>query len=163
MGRPLPRPPHLLHLLYHLIYQSQTREVFDTFQLTALLEKSRTWNAKHGVTGLLLCTPDGRFMQVLEGEEPDVKRLYYDRIALDPRHFGCTILNAGPWVRRSFPGWSMGFLPAEPPELHSVPGFVELRSLRALLPGLAPNRPALVHLLLEFISRYDGSTATDAH
>ncbi|WP_345073426.1 hypothetical protein [Hymenobacter fastidiosus] len=38
---------------------------------------------------------------------------------------------------------------------------MELRSLRALLPGLAPNRPALVHLLLEFISRYDENLDAD--
>ncbi|OON67234.1 BLUF domain-containing protein [Hymenobacter sp. CRA2] len=140
--------------MYHLIYHSQARMAFDTPQLTELLEQSRAFNAAHDITGLLLYTPNQQFMQVLEGGEDEVRHLYYERIAVDARHHDCVVLSEGPWSRRSFPNWRMGFLTDEQSDLHTVPGYVELSRLRTLLPVLAPSRPALVHMLLEFIERY---------
>ena len=55
--------------LYQLIYQSQSLVPFEKEEIVALLAGCRAYNATHNITGLLLYTPDGRFLQVLEGEE----------------------------------------------------------------------------------------------
>jgi hypothetical protein len=120
----------------------------------ALLEQCRTANEEHEITGLLLYTPDGQFMQVLEGRKQTVLHLYYNLITADSRHKNCTVISEGPWVRRSFASWSMGFLPEESGTLVNTPGYVEFNSLRLLLRKWAPNRPALIHRCLEFIERY---------
>jgi hypothetical protein len=141
--------------LYHLIYHSQAQVPFDTARLISLLEQSRTANERRGITGLLLYTPAGQFLQVLEGTKQAVTHLYYNLITADPRHKNCTVISEGPWARRSFAAWSMGFLPEGPGALLNIPGYVEFNSLRALLQKWAPSRPALVHMCLEFIARYD--------
>jgi hypothetical protein len=142
-------------LLHHLIYQSQATEEFSVSQLREQLTHFQRYNAAHDITGLLLYTPGKQFMQVLEGEEEAVTHLFYDRIRPDQRHSSVTIISEGPWARRAFPAWSMGFVTEGHSELLAEPGFIALTSLRVLLPKLAPNRPALVHLLLEFIDTYD--------
>ena len=52
--------------LYHLIYASQARVPFATPELTALLHQSRAYNRQVHITGLLLHSPDGRFLQIME-------------------------------------------------------------------------------------------------
>jgi hypothetical protein len=53
--------------LYHLIYESQVTRPFSKPELVNLLQQARQFNEANGITGLLLYTPDGRFLQVLEG------------------------------------------------------------------------------------------------
>lgn len=73
--------------------------------LDAIYAEAAAFNASAGITGALLFA-DGRFAQILEGDQAAITRLY-DRITRDPRHdhviFDCLIKVAG----RLFPGWSM--------------------------------------------------------
>ncbi|TGE17390.1 BLUF domain-containing protein [Hymenobacter elongatus] len=66
--------------LYHLIDQSRAVMPFTDTELAALLLWSRTHNRQVHVTGLLLHAPDVRFLQILEGEDADVRQLYYEHI-----------------------------------------------------------------------------------
>ena len=137
-------------VLYQLIYQSQSLVPFETPELEALLAQSRAYNLAHHVTGILLYTPDGRFMQVLEGQKNVVRDLYYNHILLDPRHFNCRVLTDGPAISRSFGTWSMGF---------RVATAMDLRILLCTVPPDAPGllvprphtRPELLELLHEFV------------
>ena len=137
--------------LYQLIYQSQALVPFETSDLNALLNQARAFNLEHNITGLLLYTPDGRFLQVLEGEQAIVHHLYYDRIVADPRHFNCRVLADGPCLQRSFSDWSMGFRVADAQDLRKL-----LRNVPADAPSLnvprPPTRPELLELLLEFVA-----------
>jgi hypothetical protein len=142
-------------LLHHLIYQSRASEAFSIDQLTEQLTRFRLFNAAHDLTGILLYTPDGQFMQLLEGAEEDITPLFHDRIMADPRHFNITVVSEGPWARRSFPNWNMAFMAPGHAQLRTEPGFLELSALRELLPRLTPIRPSLVQLLLEFIEQYE--------
>ena len=141
--------------LHHLIYQSQATEAFSVAQLREQLVRYRHFNAAHGLTGILLYMPNGQLMQLLEGETQTVASLFYDRIVHDARHFDIRVLSEGPWARRSFPAWTMAFVAPEPDNLQAETGFQELSALRELLPRLAPGRPGLVHLLLEFIEQHE--------
>jgi len=62
-------------------------------------------NAAADVTGLLLVR-HGCFIQALEGPSTSVRTIY-NRILLDPRHQGVTIIDMGPATERKFRGWEM--------------------------------------------------------
>ena len=134
--------------VYQLIYQSLARQPFSTAQLTAQLRRWRLRNHAARITGLLLYTDDGhRVLQVLEGDEAAVRRLYYDKIASDPRHHYCRVLREGPTPRRSFPDWGMGFRAAAGTDLQRIAGYFDLEDGGFLMPR-AHNLPSDVLLLL---------------
>ena len=137
--------------LYHLIYQSRAVAPFTDTALAALLLWSRTYNRQVHVTGLLLHSPDGRFLQILEGEDADVRQLYYQHISSDPRHYQCQVLGEGSCAERSFADWNMGCCVAQAEDLYAL-----LRNGSLNAPtrhGPKPTiRPELLQLLLEFVA-----------
>ncbi|MCC3152246.1 BLUF domain-containing protein [Hymenobacter sp. BT770] len=137
--------------LYQLIYQSQSLVPFETPELMDLMHQARAFNRTHHITGLLLYTPDGRFLQVLEGEEEVVRDLYYNHIVFDPRHYNCQVLADGPCMRRSFADWTMGFRVAQARDLRKL-----LSPVPPDIPGLLVprphTRPELLELLLDFVA-----------
>ncbi|WP_051719057.1 BLUF domain-containing protein [Hymenobacter sp. IS2118] len=137
--------------LHHLIYQSQAMVPFEQPELAALLQRSRNFNRIHHITGLLLYTPDGRFMQVLEGEQAVVRNLYFNRIVADPRHYNCRVIANGPGLQRCFTDWTMDFRSATALDLRHLLGNVPPD-----IPGLQVPRPRtcpeLLELLLEFVA-----------
>lgn len=137
--------------LYQLIYQSQALIPFETPELTVLLNQSRTYNQIHHITGLLLYTPDGRFLQILEGDEGVVRDLYYNRIVADVRHFNCRVLSDGPCMNRSFADWTMGFRVATALDLRKLLSPVPAEGTALLIPR-PHTRPEMLQLLLEFVA-----------
>lgn len=90
-----------------LIYVSSASGQMSDDQLIKLLEKARIFNKEKCLTGLLLYQ-NGNFMQVLEGEDPEVNELY-DKIKIDRRHKGLIVILEEEVDKRYFPDWSMGF------------------------------------------------------
>jgi hypothetical protein len=140
--------------LYHLLYHSQAQQPLDTLALTALLHQSRAFNGAHHLTGLLLHTPEGRFFQILEGEEAVVRALYYDHIVTDPRHHRCRLLGAGACVERSFADWHMGFRVASASELHALLSTTPAPA-HVLFAPQPRVRPELLALLLDFVADHE--------
>ncbi|WP_414662840.1 BLUF domain-containing protein [Horticoccus sp. 23ND18S-11] len=138
--RPSPHVPGDDAPLFHLVYVSSAVAPFSEADLLALLEHSRTNNARCGVTGLLLYH-EGNFMQALEGPEPAVRSLHA-RIVTDPRHYGCITLIQGAIAARSFAGWSMGFRQLNVAHADSAPGYSDFLNYRNPLraPPLEPGR-----------------------
>ena len=93
--------------MFHICYVSSAIRPFTKPQLLALHRRSKEKNQRLGITGLLLYQ-DGNFMQVLEGEEQNVRHLY-ETIYGDPRHKDIYILFAERVAEREFPNWSMAF------------------------------------------------------
>ncbi|OGX89437.1 hypothetical protein BEN47_07320 [Hymenobacter lapidarius] len=137
-------------VLYQLIYQSQSLVPFETPELEDLLAQARTYNLIHHITGILLYTPDGRFMQVLEGQKSVVRNLYYNHILLDPRHYNCRVLTDGPAILRSFSTWTMGFRAATALDLRTLLCTVPPDTQGPLEPR-PHTRPELLELLQEFV------------
>ena len=137
--------------IYQLIYQSQSLVPFEKEEIVALLAGCRAYNVTHNITGLLLYTPDGRFLQVLEGEESAVRALYMNVIAADPRHFNARVYSEGPALKRSFPNWPLGFREASANVLRTL-----LSNVPSDRPGLLiprpHTRPELMKLLKEFLA-----------
>ena len=95
-------------MLVRLMYASRAAANLDNEEVAAILRKSRTTNAREGLTGALcLCNSGRLFIQVLEGGREAVSRRY-NRIVADPRHTDVTLLQFEEIGERRFAGWSMG-------------------------------------------------------
>lgn len=135
--------------LYQILYQSQSLVPFEPPELAALLHYARIHNEQHAISGILLYTPDGRFLQVLEGEVDVVRHFYHQRIMADPRHYNCRVLCEGPCQYRSFPNWPMGFRHAHACHFRTLLGTAPPNNQSLLVPR-PHTRPELLALLLEF-------------
>ena len=93
--------------MYHLMYVSYATQNFTDSDLTDLLIKARKNNGSLGITGMLIHR-EGNFIQVLEGEEQAVKRLY-EVIKADNRHDGVIIMSDCEIQERQFENWAMDF------------------------------------------------------
>lgn len=93
--------------MYHLVYTSHAVKPFTEVELLGLLKESRAFNKPRAITGMLLYL-QGKFIQVLEGDEKEVKELY-SRIAADPRHHRVALISEGHSPTHLFKDWSMGF------------------------------------------------------
>lgn len=127
---------------YHVLYRSKATHAPTEVDLQALLEWSRTYNAAHDLTGLLLYS-DGRFVQLVEGPEATVRALYA-RIQQDTRHTQVVTLSDGPSPQRWFTDWHMAFGQVEAPDLHQVLGVVEDQG-PLLAPIMDPHLQTLLH------------------
>ena len=94
--------------MFYLIYMSTASRPMNYEGLSDLLKEARTENARQGITGMLLHQQD-TFLQILEGEEENVRALY-EKLRKDPRHSGLHIVRQGHSDRRIFEDWSMGFV-----------------------------------------------------
>lgn len=94
---------------YRLMYQSDAIESLTDKDVDEIVSTSKRNNTAVNITGFLIFD-NGQFMQLLEGEEEVVKKLYHDRIAKDPRHKNSKIIKEshGP---RMCSYWSMAKLP----------------------------------------------------
>ena len=91
-----------------LLYTSTEAECLSFSDIHQLLLEARRWNAKNGITGLLLHAPNGRFIQLIEGDA-DMIEAVFARICSDQRHSDVNILLDEDVDDRLFPGWEMGF------------------------------------------------------
>lgn len=101
------------HDLITLVYSSTASEPFDDDRLGSLLAQSRRSNAAKHITGMLLYR-GGRFIQVLEGADRDVRALV-STIGSDRRHTGMRVLLREPIAERRFTDWTMGYQPMSEP------------------------------------------------
>ncbi len=94
-----------------LVYISAATMPFSEDELQDLLAIARTNNAKLDVSGMLIYH-EGAFIQVLEGQEHVVERLFH-KIEKDERHANTSILLRTSAEERTFENWSMGYLPTK--------------------------------------------------
>jgi hypothetical protein len=90
-----------------------------------ILQSSRRNNPALGITGVLV-HGGGQFMQILEGPEREVLRLYV-KIMEDSRNANCQIIHISPANDRMFKEWSMGVIESDPLKFQHI---MELRSRR---------------------------------
>lgn len=110
--------------MFHLLYTSHAAAPFSESELIDLLKRSRTFNLKNHVTGMLLYL-EGKFMQVLEGDKKIVLSLY-DKIKRDPTHTRVTTVIEGDSPTRVFKDWSMGFKQLSFEQFSKTTGFHDI-------------------------------------
>lgn len=94
--------------LMQLVYVSRAPTAMSESELRELASTSARKNAAHGITGLLLYSHTN-FLQLIEGDEPDIDALYR-KILADPRHTEVELLLKSPAPQRLFEKWNMGLI-----------------------------------------------------
>jgi len=142
-------------IAYHSRNLIEDQTMNSAVEFQRLLEQSRTRNAKLGITGALLFN-EGRFVQILEGDEATVMELLED-IKRDPRHTDIDVLPPRVFPERTFAHWSMAFVGASPEAQHYYRDF----SLREKLEWTRTTTDLLAALILDLIM-VDGAVVTRA-
>lgn len=94
--------------IFHLVYVSKAADDLSYSDIRNILDVSRLHNAEVGITGVLILR-DGYFLQVLEGDEAQIKSLV-SRIAEDDRNYSLRFIIEDRSEKRLFSEWSMAFL-----------------------------------------------------
>jgi hypothetical protein len=97
--------------MYQLIYISSATKSLAREEFLELVAQSQSKNDAMGITGVLMYK-DGNFMQVLEGEQEYIAKLY-SSIKLDSRHTLVSIIQEGPISLREYPDWSSTYFNSE--------------------------------------------------
>ncbi|MGB5444450.1 MAG: BLUF domain-containing protein [Psychromonas sp.] len=106
--------------LMHLIYASKATIDFSDDDIVDLLTKARKNNHSLNVTGMLLFDK-GSFLQVLEGEEETVNKLF-TKISRDKRHANIVSIISEAISERYLNDWSMGYVSISRSELEKIEG-----------------------------------------
>ncbi|MCM8533246.1 MAG: BLUF domain-containing protein [Lentisphaeraceae bacterium] len=93
---------------FQLIYASKSVTNFDFKSIKELSTKAAANNKSLDVTGLLIYG-EGKYIQILEGSQEEVNRLFL-KISTDKRHADIVLLNYCKAIGRQFPQWNMGCL-----------------------------------------------------
>ncbi len=109
--------------LVSLIYVSYATHLMSDQDLLDILDVARERNKKEGITGMLLYR-QRFFIQVLEGEEKNVDKVYAS-ISKDLRHGNIMLVQKAGVMARSFDEWSMGFRNLDQVNPDEHPGFSE--------------------------------------
>lgn len=123
--------------IFYLIYTSIASSLLNNDGLKALLNRCRDFNNRNNITGILLYVrgqqitkSKGRFMQLLEGDERVIRRLF-NKIVNDGRHESVVLLQIGKYEQRCFTDWSMGFEQADGELYQSLSGHFDLNDVVA--------------------------------
>lgn len=93
-------------MISRLLYISDMRISLDQ-QVTTIVEQSRLWNARVGITGALVRT-DRHFVQFIEGAVELVEDMAR-KLTCDERHANMRIIDAGIDDRRRFSNWTLAY------------------------------------------------------
>lgn len=137
--------------LYEIIYVSLAVREMTEVELVELLAKAQERNAQRGITGLLLYHRR-EFLQLIEGDRPDVESLFA-AISRDARHQQIHTLWEGDVQARGFQRWSMGFVATDEAKLHALKGYESLHDIQLhQLPNGTAGKLILQHLRDEILN-----------
>lgn len=134
--------------IFSLVYISTASNLYKESELAKILKGARSNNSNLGISGMLLCK-DGSFLQVLEGDETQVKMLF-QKISRDSRHKGVTIVHQSSSDQREFPDWSMGFRDLRSSDVSSIPGYSHFMESPLSVGDFAKDPSRAKQLLLLF-------------
>lgn len=137
-------------MTFQLLYISTASSLMSESKLAELLNEAREFNLAHNITGMLLYL-DGNFVQVLEGAEGDVQKLYA-RIELDVRHHNPRICYTNEVHEREFPEWAMGFRSENGLSPEQLPGFNSLPDWHKSISQEPLPRGSLRKMLLSMVN-----------
>lgn len=101
-------PPPIVKIpstMFSLVYRSTAAENFVDVDIQKMLENAKIYNEKKEITGCLLYH-NHTFIQLLEGEENEVRKLYR-KIKKDTRHHDICVLHIEENLNPLFSKFSM--------------------------------------------------------
>ena len=93
--------------MYSILYKSIGNPDFDSARIFKMLLKAKKYNREKKISGCIIFF-NGTFLQLLEGDEEEVKALF-DRIKSDERHHDVEIIIQKTGIGRLWEDWSMAF------------------------------------------------------
>lgn len=135
--------------MHHIIYLSRATYPFTDAQLQDLLAQARPYNAAHGITGVLLYGND-QFLQLVEGEETEVRALY-EHIRQDSRHQDITTFADKAIAERAFPDWSMAYQPLKTGRFQELIGYLSPAIVHFENANMSLTDQQLLQLLRTFV------------
>ncbi|MDK2773283.1 MAG: BLUF domain-containing protein [Flavobacterium sp.] len=113
--------------LFQLTYQSKAVSHLNLQDLENILNTAKNINSEHNITGCLVFY-NGNFVQILEGNEVSVKKIY-SNIVSDKRHHSINLLWECETNERFFNDWNMGYYTPTEDESLFVSNYKLLSSL----------------------------------
>jgi hypothetical protein len=143
--------------MYYLVYISYAVKPFNEAGLQKLLVHCRDNNVSNEITGILIYI-DGKFVQILEGQQDQVKSLF-ETISMDPRHSGVRRILEGQIGERNFPNFSMGFEALDIDTFTTISGFKSIEEFFNYPNVQYQDHPAI--RFLRIFKERESPTATD--
>ncbi len=134
--------------MYRLVYVSSATSAMSESDLHALLKQSKRNNKRRKISGLLLYA-DGNFIQVIEGQEKNLDRLYH-KIKCDPRNTGHILINKQRIEHRAFEEWGMSFKVISPQTIENLDGYSRFLQNDSHLTPLNHQSRAIANMLYQF-------------
>lgn len=131
--------------MHQLVYVSAAAKEMRPQELLGMLAGARERNKAAGITGMLLYK-NGHFMQVIEGSEDAVGRLFV-KLCNDPRHGKILVLFEGEVPERMFPDFSMAFHDLGAARTEEVPGYSDFLAC-SFTDAAFRSEPSRAHALL---------------
>ncbi|MDR9447839.1 MAG: BLUF domain-containing protein [Psychroflexus sp.] len=136
--------------LAYVSYMSHQSRLMSDKDVEQLLFQIREKNKRLAITGLLLLI-QGKFVQYIEGPEPEIKNVYKS-IKADPRHNELLLLDSGKIEQRQFQDWSMAYKKVKDSTVRDLTGYKDLELDKLFLnPDKTANHPVL-NVLYNFTS-----------
>jgi hypothetical protein len=107
--------------LLSIAYVSVAAKPMSDEDVAKILTRARANNGRGGITGALLYH-GGRFIQILEGADDQVRALF-ESIASDPQHRSVQKVREKTIGERQFPEWTMGFRDLTDASVKQLDGF----------------------------------------
>jgi hypothetical protein len=104
--------------MLELVYKSKAKENISQEDINQILDTAQENNKKLGLTGCLIFHKD-HFIQLLEGDEQNLRALYHS-IIKDPRHNSIELIYEKNKEHRNFSDWGMAFVNLDEMESFSV-------------------------------------------
>ncbi len=136
--------------IFQLLYTSTAQSDSSKAELDSILEAAQRNNAKANVTGFLIF--DGvNFIQLLEGAERDVRRIY-QTILEDKRHTSVEPLLQESKAARSLSNWAMAYTQIDKDGLRQSGGSMNASYALELASMLKQNATPMRLIISEFLS-----------
>lgn len=112
-----------------------------------IVRTSKQNNPEHDITGVLFYQ-NGQFLQVIEGEEADLRTLMAN-IEADKRHKNITMLFDEPILRRGFEQWNMDVFNLDAAQTLDLDEMIKISD--AIKATIIPRADHLVELIETFL------------
>ena len=150
-------------MVFQLVYTSQATDVFWPWPeasmktLEDILEKARTNNHTKGITGALIYN-EGIFLQILEGNQGDVKSLA-ERISHDKRHAAFRLIFENEVAERLFASWDMACIRPSAKEMASWARMAGTTTVRDVVNTLQKEPGRVPDVVMNIVRYVKGSDA----
>jgi hypothetical protein len=137
-------------MAYQIMYSSEAKVPLTVAGLEEILHDARAGNEARNVTGALVYV-DGVFFQILEGEEPVLRKLLAS-ITGDSRHQSLKVFYEAEVAARAFASWRMAYLTPSAQQMSTWAGLPATTTVDELLADVSGNPDRAPKILVNVLT-----------